>query len=378
MSSLIDNRQIRVFISSTFQDMQAERDYLMTSVFPRLRRKAAERDVSLVELDLRWGITEEEAQNGKVVQICLNEIDNSHPFFIGLLGDRYGWCPPIDILQQDTSLAERYPWIKEDLNNGKSVTEIEMLYGVLRRVENDLNACFFIKTDGSEIESKQLIFKEEIKANGRYPYKEYVTPEDLGNQVESVFWELLDKLFPQKTLSDLELERISQRAFLHSRCHIYVRNEDNFKVLDDFLEDDQRYLVIAGESGMGKSALVANWLNDHCDDSAYNIIYHFVGNSTSGGHYNRILLRLIDEIYDLYDIHRPDQSQLNPESKEPKDILQELILQATAVKPLLIVLDGINQISDNDDQHSKYLNWLPSLPLGSKMLFSTIENDETM
>lgn len=29
MSNLIDNRQIRVFISSTFRDMQDERDYLI-------------------------------------------------------------------------------------------------------------------------------------------------------------------------------------------------------------------------------------------------------------------------------------------------------------------------------------------------------------
>lgn len=30
MQGYIENRQIRVFISSTFQDMQGERDYLMT------------------------------------------------------------------------------------------------------------------------------------------------------------------------------------------------------------------------------------------------------------------------------------------------------------------------------------------------------------
>lgn len=29
----VENRQIRVFISSTFQDMQSERDYLITKVF---------------------------------------------------------------------------------------------------------------------------------------------------------------------------------------------------------------------------------------------------------------------------------------------------------------------------------------------------------
>ena len=65
----IENRQIRVFISSTFRDMQDERDYLMKRTFPKLRKLAAERDVTLTELDLRWGITPEESQSGKVVEI---------------------------------------------------------------------------------------------------------------------------------------------------------------------------------------------------------------------------------------------------------------------------------------------------------------------
>ena len=53
MSTLIENRQIRVFLSSTFRDMQDERDYLMKRTFPKLRRLAASRDVTLAELDLR-------------------------------------------------------------------------------------------------------------------------------------------------------------------------------------------------------------------------------------------------------------------------------------------------------------------------------------
>ena len=80
-NNLIENRHIRVFISSTFQDMQDERDYLMKHTFPTLRKLASERDVTLTEIDLRWGITEEESLNGKVVEICLREIENSVPFF---------------------------------------------------------------------------------------------------------------------------------------------------------------------------------------------------------------------------------------------------------------------------------------------------------
>lgn len=75
----IDIRQIRVFISSTFEDMKDERDYLIKKVFPELKQKAAERDVSLIDVDLRWGITEEQARTGQVVDICFKEINNSIP-----------------------------------------------------------------------------------------------------------------------------------------------------------------------------------------------------------------------------------------------------------------------------------------------------------
>ena len=53
-NNLIENRLIRVFISSTFQDLQDERDYLMRHIFPELRLYASKRDVTLTELDLRW------------------------------------------------------------------------------------------------------------------------------------------------------------------------------------------------------------------------------------------------------------------------------------------------------------------------------------
>ena len=131
------SRNIRIFISSTFQDMQSERDMLVTKVFPRLRQIAYERNVTLTEVDLRWGITEEEAKSSKVVEICLDEIRNSHPFFIGLLGERYGWCPSKETLIEHQAMPDRYEWLAADLDRGMSITEIEYQYGVLRSLEPD-------------------------------------------------------------------------------------------------------------------------------------------------------------------------------------------------------------------------------------------------
>ena len=47
---------IRIFISSTFRDMHAERDHLVKVVFPELRERCAKRQLHLIDVDLRWGI----------------------------------------------------------------------------------------------------------------------------------------------------------------------------------------------------------------------------------------------------------------------------------------------------------------------------------
>jgi preprotein translocase subunit SecA/nephrocystin-3 len=71
---LSQDRRIRVFISSTFRDMQEERDILIKKIFPQLRKLCEERSVTWTEVDLRWGITTEQAAEGKVLPLCLAEI----------------------------------------------------------------------------------------------------------------------------------------------------------------------------------------------------------------------------------------------------------------------------------------------------------------
>lgn len=80
-------RVIRVFISSTFRDMFAEREELVKYVFPQLRKLCEQRSVTCSEIDLRWGIPNEETAEGKVLPICLREIQRCRPYFIGLLGN---------------------------------------------------------------------------------------------------------------------------------------------------------------------------------------------------------------------------------------------------------------------------------------------------
>jgi len=46
-----------------------------------------------VDIDPRWGITREQADNDQVLALCLAQIEECRPFFLGLLGGRYGWVP---------------------------------------------------------------------------------------------------------------------------------------------------------------------------------------------------------------------------------------------------------------------------------------------
>ena len=50
------NRVVRVFISSTFRDMHAERDHLVTVVFPELRERCERLGLEFFDVDLRWGV----------------------------------------------------------------------------------------------------------------------------------------------------------------------------------------------------------------------------------------------------------------------------------------------------------------------------------
>jgi hypothetical protein len=92
------SRTFRVFVSSTFSDLKAERNALQEKVFPRLRDLAAAHGCRFQAIDLRWGVSEEAALDQQTMKICLGEIERCQkvtprPNFIVLLGNHYGWLP---------------------------------------------------------------------------------------------------------------------------------------------------------------------------------------------------------------------------------------------------------------------------------------------
>ena len=271
------DREIRIFLSSTFSDMQEERNYLTKKIFPRIREICEKRGVRFSVLDLRWGITEEESRTGKVIEICMDEIKRTKPFFIGLLGGRYGWIPTEEETKLNWHLAEKYPWIQEYMKEGCSITEIEMQYAVLKEAEK-IDAFFFLRNmenvpakfrekDGSTEKTKLERLRNEVleqSKEGRCTADFYSDMSGLGRMVQERLLAMIDRRFPEDEKPDSLGAILQRQAFERAKLRSnYVDNgwKRSFGLEHAF--KSASVVFVSGEKGIGKSALLANW---HPDD----------------------------------------------------------------------------------------------------------------
>ncbi|MBQ3709922.1 MAG: tetratricopeptide repeat protein [Bacteroidales bacterium] len=364
---LISKREIRIFLSSTFVDLDKERSALI-KVFEKIKIEAKKRDVYLTVVDLRWGVTEEESKEGKVISVCLNEIENSHPFFIGLLGNRYGYSPDQEVLLANPELIERYPWIKDDVNAGLSITEIEMQYGALRQ-SNDTDAAFFIKQSNDKDDNPKLsALKTKITNQKKYKVSIFESIDDLCDKVERTVNEIIDKHFPNDTTSN---GKSYHTPYINELTNFFIKNPDTFSAIDSFVNgNEENFLIIAGESGTGKSALLANWIKER-KDSSFSIISHFIGDTISENSKQKVLDCIHYELMGLLDEKRLYEATAS------KEEIEKLLYRAKDKNfKIIIVLDAINQLAENDK--NTLLDWFPTIPQGVKVILSTLKHDPLM
>lgn len=375
------SRQLRIFISSTFQDMQLEREELIKHVFPRLKQIARERFVDITEIDLRWGITHEQVNSGETLKICLDEINkckDSPIFFIGILGERYGWIP--NNIDSKIFIDSRYQW----LNNfkDKSVTELEIQYAVLENPSKNQKSFFYLRDeklskdlsvniiDNDNAIEKQNILKDKIRKNTTVSLDGYKSIKDFG---ESVFQDIkkeLDSLYPNENIpSQIEQTKIVHSQFAQSKKKLYIKNDLVFKDIDNFFNSEKSYLTIQAESGLGKSSLIANYIDHYKGDNPNTyIIEHYIGGA---GEYSAnltfVLFRILEEIKEKY--------KLSTELPKHEDMLDEFSIWLYNVpkdEEIAIFLDAVDQLNEEEP---KILRWLPKvLPENMKIVLSSIDN----
>jgi len=477
--------KVHVFISSTFNDMHAERDYLVKQVFPELREWCEKRKLNLVDIDLRWGVTEQDALHNKsVVKVCLDRIDDCRPFFLCFLGQRRGWVPG----EGDISAAtfEEFPGLRGYAGDA-SVTEMEILHALVdplhrgtvpdskkpaESYEPAKYAFFYLRDDSYSgqlpadppllrqtytnegVENKEERAQhdtqlkqwrdDKIPATGR-PVRPYqatwdthlTTPELLlplqcpssepsslkrwqeqwakagvaatdddiaqdPSQAEKartfnqrlITGRLTDFRCETQPLStvilndlkeaiaarypdhveisgetDLQKELDQQEQFLYTGSEGFIPRGDDFKELDAYADGrEERLLVMTAPGGMGKSTLLANWI-DHYRvkterEPGQSIHFRFIGQSDRSTTVDSLLHSLMQELKEvagklILDI--PDDPQ------EFRQELPKLLEDVDKKGRTVIVLDALNQLESGLSD----LSWLPyHLPENIKLVVS--------
>ncbi|MCD6333369.1 MAG: DUF4062 domain-containing protein, partial [Bacteroidales bacterium] len=438
-------KTIRVFISSTFKDFHVERDHLIRFVFPELKEKCRKYRVNLIDMDLRWGVTEQDAQAGKALDICLDEIDSCRPYFLGLLGHRYGWIPdgenhsitaqeiyhgvlenevPRQIVdlrriidgklegkelsdEQKNILVKSYPFDAEkrkyllsdqttndELNIIKSIVKIFSIYQRERsffffRSEDLTNKLagnkiedFFEKEKKDQDILTNLIqkIKDEKLWWTAYDYIEAKDENDItafGRKVKDVLWEHIEAEIKTSETEEekdwLEEEAEYHELFIADRTRRFVGRKDILENMHEFCKsDDQNNLmVITGESGCGKSALMGRFteevMHQHSDRL---IIPHFVGASPSSTNLRHLLLRFSTVL----------SKEINSTEEIPEDInklksfFTEILQKTANEREILLIIDAVNQLEKGDDAHN--MDWLPfRTPKNVKFIISTLNGE---
>ena len=207
-------RTFRIFVSSTFADLVAERNALQEQVFPRLRDFCMGHGARFQAIDLRWGVSEEAGLDQQTINICLDEIErcrrtSPRPNFIILLGDRYGWQPPPPQIRQD-ELEEILRRVSQD---EKSLLQEWYLL--------DENAVVDHRSNGTPVHQYYLKARER---DGRYadPDAWYPVEQQLRSILERAVKEMPleahDRLKYEASATEQEIHRGALRV---PEQHVY-------------------------------------------------------------------------------------------------------------------------------------------------------------
>ncbi|MCX6844513.1 MAG: DUF4062 domain-containing protein, partial [candidate division WOR-3 bacterium] len=398
------DRVVRVFVSSTFRDMVGDRNELMSHVWPALRKLCRDRAVEFVEVDLRWGVTEEQAQRKEVVRHCLAEIKRCRPYFIGLLGERYGWIPGAEAYSE--ALLDEESWLKNEVAK-RSVTELEILRGVLKDPEMAPRSFFYFRdpkyaqsrgsdylSENAELAGRQATLKAEVETTCRAKNiplrKDYADPRALAALVLADLKPAIEAQFPISQVPDVwTREERDHEAYAKSRrTEFYVGRDDYYDRLDSYAKDgaDDCGLVVLGESGGGKSALLANWVARRRKANPDDFIFqHYIGGSPMSASHLALMRRLMVAVIRWCGSEGAagglgsEEERIPATAEEIVKTFPDYLTQVAAHAKrkgvrATIVLDALNQLEDRD--RGRLLAWLPRrLPTDLRLIVSTLPGD---
>jgi WD40 repeat protein len=394
--------------------MHAERDVLVTIVFPALRARLEALGLELFDVDLRWGVPETgvDGERANSWAYCRQWIDRVEPFFVCMLGQRYGWVPP---------QHEIVPGEDRLLYAEMSITEMEIRHAVLGRLQR--RSFFYFRdaevppdapapiyrefVDGVD-EARVAALKSAIRGTGR-PVRLYEAAwtgtgfrglDAFGEQVLADLWsgilrddrfvskdawrgvlgrdpdsdpiytddstpvpaEIADRIAREarpRPADPHDAETIAMRAFATTRRRWFTGRARQLQLLRAFVEDgtgERRLCVVRGAPGAGKSALLA-MLAAELEAAGHAVVSHFVGATEQSADPGAMLGRLLHELTRLG--ATPPTAQEDHSYDALRRRLSSALEGHQGQRPVVLLIDAPNQLTGGHD-----LAWLPA-KLGS-------------
>lgn len=299
-------KNYKIFVSSTFKDMDTERDMLKNVVEPQLNEALAENMCSVEFVDLRHSVKTDstmpiEQRERQIFNVCIDEIDKCEPFFVGLLGHRYGWIPGRELIaRENVSLPDTFPIALDDI----SVTAYEYLHGIFAHGSSQ-KCVVFLRDEASyaEVEETQLseyIEEKELQKDCIGKLRNYVKDSDVksvdyildvtsgleGKNIDCV------TLF-KNTIQDMIVAEMKE-SDNNDICHYDIEHEalvqqhlKVFKGRERELEECQRKLdarefciLATTENGVGRTAFICK-IYDLYRQNPNNVCLIYLPDTTS-------------------------------------------------------------------------------------------------
>lgn len=374
---------IRVFLSSTFADMERERSYFNEVLTPKISRICNQRGVSFFSVDLRWGITHEDQVNGQVLPICLGEIDKCRPYFIGIVGNRYG-----SVLETvPEHIARSIPWLTG--KEGHSITELEMLYAVLDKEKSDgcVDCAFYMRSDRlsremygtapneSDGARRRLDdLKRRITEDEAIPSAAYDSMEEFGEMVMRDLMRWLDEHFP----ASADVNLIRRQWYDGELLRDYLPSASLEHFLDTYAAESKKPLLFYGDGARGKTAFLTAWQPNEGHKIVVNIAAddRFAYWPTLARHL-ALSIRELQSDCGLPEGVSAEDGDVFYTADEDKERFAQAFVQwfggLKVSQPIAIVINDLNLL---EDEQGRLLSWLPAVPPAGIRLFGSTNDDE--
>ncbi len=232
---------------------------------------------------------------------------------------------------------------------------------------------------------KQLIDENILTVNTSQISEEHLDISYLEKFTSSVIEFLKRQVVLQitkdkdKNYTTLEIEKQLQYNYLNQKLENFLGQEEALKKIENYINDDtNKPLIICGASGIGKSTIIAQAIENATNPPNKKVIFRFVGatpNSTTTTDILTSILKELEITIEDEQVENKNQflTDIDKEENHFANFSHKVYDEIMNFKDEIVVfIDAVDQLR-NDDQFL----WLPNqLPSNIKIVISALKDRE--